>query len=91
MPRSTTPAAQPRDPRELRADAPLLDAWLRSTAAAEAGELTHMCIPGHKQRQDLTGAVVAGDSPLYAGLDSIKHADTLLAEAESRAARLWAG
>ena len=67
----------------------MLDAWLRATAAADAGELTHMCIPGHKQRQDLTGAVVAGDSPLYAGLDSIKHADTLLAEAESRAARLW--
>ena len=48
-----------------------------------------MSIPGHKQRQDLSGAVVAGDVPLYGGLDTIKHADALLAEAERRAARLW--
>src|SRR5437773_4536125 len=48
-----------------------------------------MCTPGHKQRQDLTGAVVAGDTPLYGGVDTIKHADTLLADAESLAARLW--
>ena len=73
----------------MRGDAPLLDGWLASTAAAEAGELTPMCTPGHKQRHDLTGAVVAGDTPLYGGVDTIKHADTLLAEAESRAARLW--
>jgi len=67
----------------------LFDAWLRSIAAAEAGELTPMCTPGHKQRQDLTGAVTAGDTPLYGGLDTIKHADTLLADAERRAATLW--
>ncbi len=79
----------PRDPRGLRADAPLLDAWLRSTAQAEAGELTPMSVPGHKQRQDLVGTVVAGDAPLYGGLDSIKHADMLRAEGEQRAARLW--
>jgi arginine decarboxylase len=79
----------PRDPRGLRADAPLLDGWLRSTAQAEAGELTPMSVPGHKQRQDLVGAVVAGDAPLYGGLDSIKHADTLRAEGERRAAQLW--
>jgi arginine decarboxylase len=79
----------PRDPRGLRGDAPLLDAWLRSTERAAAGELTPMSVPGHKQRQHLTGAVVAGDSPLYGGLDTIKHADVLLAEAEQRAARLW--
>ena len=79
----------PRDPRGLRADAPLLDAWLRSTAQAEAGELTPMSVPGHKQRQDLVGTVVAGDAPLYGGLDSIKHADTLRAEGEHRAAQLW--
>jgi lysine decarboxylase len=48
-----------------------------------------MCTPGHKQRQDLTGAVTAADTPLYGGLDTIKHADALLAEAERRAARLW--
>jgi arginine decarboxylase len=79
----------PRDPRGLRGDAPLLDAWLRSSEQAAAGLLTPMSVPGHKQRQDLTGAVVAGDSPLYGGLDTIKHADVMLAEAESRAARLW--
>jgi arginine decarboxylase len=48
-----------------------------------------MCTPGHKQRQDLTGAVVAGDTPLYGGLDTIKHADALLGDAEARAAELW--
>jgi arginine decarboxylase len=79
----------PRDPRGLRADAPLLDAWLRFSARAGAGELTPMSVPGHKQRPDLTGAVVAADAPLYGGLDTIKHADVLLAEAERRAARLW--
>jgi lysine decarboxylase len=79
----------PRDPRGLRGDAPLLDAWLRSSEQAAAGLLTPMSVPGHKQRQDLTGAVVAGDSPLYGGLDTIKHADVMLAGAEARAARLW--
>ena len=79
----------PRDPRGLRADAPLLDAWLRFTAQAEAGALTPMSVPGHKQRHDLTGTVTAGDAPLYGGLDSIKHADELLAEGERRAAQLW--
>ena len=80
---------EPRDPQKLRADAPLLDGWLRSIAAAERGELTPMCTPGHKQRQGLTGAVTAGDTPLYGGLDTIKHADLLLGDAEQRAARLW--
>ncbi len=79
----------PRDPRGLRSDAPLLDAWLRFSAQAQAGELTPMSVPGHKQRQDLAGAVVAADAPLYGGLDTIKHADVLLADAERRAARLW--
>ena len=79
----------PRDPRGLRGDAPLLDGWLAFTARAEAGELTPMSVPGHKQRLDLTGAVVAGDAPLYGGVDSIKHADVPLADAEGRAAALW--
>ena len=79
----------PRDPRGLAADAPLLDAWLRFTAEAETGALTPMSVPGHKQRRDLTGTVTAGDAPLYGGLDSIKHADELLAEGERRAAQLW--
>ena len=79
----------PRDPRGLAADAPLLDGWLRFTAQASAGELTPMSVPGHKQRRDLTGDVTAGDAPLYGGVDTIKHADELLADAERRAARLW--
>ena len=79
----------PRDPRGLRGDAPLLDAWLRFTERVDAGALTPMCVPGHKQRQDLVGPVVAGDAPLYGGLDTIKHADALRQEAERRAAQLW--
>src|SRR5262249_39902269 len=34
-------------------------------------------------------AVVAGDAPLYGGLDSIKHADVPRADAEAKAATLW--
>src|SRR5262245_12474025 len=83
------PPYDPRDPRGLRSDAPLLAGWLSFTAQAAAGELTPMSVPGHKQRQDLTGAVVAGDAPLYGGLDSIKHADVPLSDAEARAAALW--
>jgi lysine decarboxylase len=79
----------PRDPRGLAAEAPLLDGWLRFTAQAAAGELTPMSVPGHKQRHDLTGDVTAGDAPLYGGVDTIKHADELLADAERRAAGLW--
>jgi arginine decarboxylase len=82
-------AADPRDPRGLRADAPLLDAWLRFTAQVQAGALTPMCVPGHKQRQHLVGPVVAGDVPFYGGLGEIKHADAARQEAERRAARLW--
>jgi lysine decarboxylase len=82
----------PRDPRALRSGAPLLDAWLRATGpaspAADPGAAP-MSIPGHKLRTDLTGAVVVGDIPLYGGLDTIKHADALLAAAEQRAAQLW--
>ncbi len=82
-------AADPRDPLGLAADAPLLAAWLNWTGLAAAGRLTPMSTPGHKQRQDLAGAVVAGDAPLYGGLDTIKHADHLLADAQARAAALW--
>ncbi len=84
-----TNAPDSRDPLGLRADAPLLDAWLAVTERARAGRLTPMTTPGHKARLDLTGDVVAGDVPLYGGLDSIKHADVLRADAERRAARLW--
>ena len=75
----------PTDPRDLRGDAPLLDAWLRFQ---EEGP-TPFTIPGHKQRRDLVGDVVAGDVPLYAGLDTMKLSRGVLADAESRAARLW--
>jgi arginine decarboxylase len=81
--------ADPRDPRGLRRDAPMLDSWLTFTDAAAAGRLTPMCVPGHKQRQDLVGAVVEGDSPFYGGLDSIKGADAMRVDAERRAAALW--
>ena len=79
----------PRDPLGLRADAPMLAAWLEFTGRAEAGELLPMSVPGHKQRQDLVGTVIAGDAPFYGGLDTIKHADSLRMECEGRAARLW--
>jgi lysine decarboxylase len=79
----------PRDPLGLRADAPMLAAWLDFTGRAEAGELVPMSVPGHKQRRDLVGAVVAGDAPFYGGLDTIKHADHLRVDAEARAAALW--
>ena len=88
-PRIRTTSADPRDPLALAADAPLLAAWLDWMEQARAGTLTPMSTPGHKQRQDLTGTVVAGDAPLYGGLDSIKHADQLRAQAEARAAALW--
>ena len=67
----------------------MLDAWLRFTGEADAGALTPMCVPGHKQRYDLVGPVVAGDAPLYGGLDAIGHADVLRQDAERRAAQLW--
>lgn len=75
----------PTDPRGLRSDAPLLDAWLRFHEDVP----TPFTIPGHKQRRDLVGDVVAGDVPLYAGLDTMKLSRGVLADAEARAARLW--
>ncbi|PWJ24778.1 arginine decarboxylase [Branchiibius hedensis] len=73
------------DPAGLRGEAPLLDAWLRFQERSP----TPFTIPGHKQRRDLVGDVVAGDVPLYAGLDTMKLATGVLGEAEARAARLW--
>lgn len=75
----------PTDPRRLRGDAPLLDAWL----AFQERQIRPFTIPGHKQRLDLVGDVVAGDIPLYAGLDSMKLARGVLADAERRAATAW--
>lgn len=62
----------------------MLDAWLRFYESDPAP----FAIPGHKQRRDLVGDVVAGDVPLYAGLDTLKGTGVLL-DAEARAARLW--
>lgn len=73
------------DPRGLRGSAPLLDAWLRFTETAS----TPFTIPGHKQRTDVVGDVVAGDVPLYAGLDTMKLDGGVLVDAERRAAALW--
>src|SRR3954451_3864589 len=73
------------DPRGLRGDAPLLDAWLRFCEERP----TPFTIPGHKQRHDLVGDVVAGDVPLYAGLDTMRLSGGVLADAEARAARVW--
>jgi lysine decarboxylase len=83
------PPHDPRDPLGLAADAPMLAAWLDWMRLAQAGQLTLMTTPGHKQRLDLVGTVVSGDVPLYGGLDAIKHADRLRADAEARAAALW--
>ncbi len=79
----------PRDPLGLRGDAPMLAAWLDFTRQAAAGDPLPMGVPGHKQRQDLVGAVIAGDAPFYGGLDTIKHADALRVDSERRAADLW--
>ena len=75
----------PTDPRGLRGDAPLLDAWLRFHEQPPAP----FTIPGHKHRTDLVGDVIAGDVPLYGGLDTVKLTGGVLADAEARAAVLW--
>ena len=73
------------DPRGLRPDAPLLDAYLGFLESRPSP----FTIPGHKQRTDLVGSVVAGDVPLYGGLDTVKVERGALAAAEARAADLW--
>lgn len=75
----------PSDPRGLRADAPLLDAWLRF----HEQQPSPFTIPGHKHRTDLVGDVIAGDIPLYGGLDTMKLTAGVLTDAEQRAATLW--
>lgn len=73
------------DPLGLRVDAPVLDAYL-SFLDAGAQPFT---IPGHKQRTGLVGSVVAGDVPLFGGVDTVGLSAGVLAEGECRAARLW--
>jgi arginine decarboxylase len=75
----------PADPLGLRKDAPLLDAWLSSRAADVAPFTT----PGHKRRQDLVGAVVRDDLPLYGGVDTVRQQAGIVALAERRLAKLW--
>ena len=79
----------PRDPLGLASDAPLLEGWLRFSAAVGAGTMVPFTIPGHKQRTHLVGDVVRGDVPLYAGLDTMKQDGRLLVTAEERAAAAW--
>lgn len=85
MPPKSGPPPTPADPLGLRGDAPLLDAYL---SALEAGRRP-FTVPGHKGRTDLVGRVVEGDVPFYGGLDTMRLAGGLLADAEGRAARLW--
>ncbi|GAA3571636.1 aminotransferase class I/II-fold pyridoxal phosphate-dependent enzyme [Microlunatus spumicola] len=68
----------------VRAEAPLLDAYLRTLD----GDAAPFTIPGHK-RNPAFGRVVAGDVPLHGGLDSIGLTGGVLVEAERRAAALW--
>ncbi|MGI3785099.1 MAG: aminotransferase class I/II-fold pyridoxal phosphate-dependent enzyme [Janthinobacterium lividum] len=72
------------DEASVRAEAPLLDAYLRTLD----GDAAPFTIPGHK-RNPMFGRVVAGDVPLHGGLDSISLTGGVLAEAERRAAALW--
>jgi arginine decarboxylase len=78
-----------RDPLSLAGDAPLFASWLRFTAGVQTGEVTPFSIPGHKQRTHLVGPIVAGDVPLYAGLDTVQLSAGLLQQAEAAAAGLW--
>jgi len=80
----------PTDPRHLREDAPLLDAWLRFCESGGNDPVgAPFTIPGHKYRTHLVGDVVAADIPLFGALGSVKHAPKLLAKAEALAAHAW--
>ena len=76
-------------PQELRAHAPLLDAYLRFFEES----ITPFSIPGHKQKAALLdmglGRVVDVDVPLYGGLDEMKLTNGTLAAAEKLAAECW--
>jgi arginine decarboxylase len=85
----TSEPHDPRDPLGLASEAPLLEGWLRFSAAVGAGTMVPFTIPGHKQRTHLVGDVVRGDVPLYAGLDTMKQDGRVLVTAEQRAAAAW--
>lgn len=78
-----------RDPLNLADGAHLFAAWLRFMQSLDDGQLSLFSIPGHKQRQNLTGSLIRGDVPLYAGLDTVEPGNGALAEAEAAAAQLW--
>jgi lysine decarboxylase len=73
------------DDRIDQGQAPLVDAY----EAALAAEERPFTIPGHKGRTDLVGPVVAGDVPLYPGLDTLRPEGGALGVAEGLAADLW--
>ena len=73
------------DPRNLRKDAPLLDGWL----SFREREIVPFGTPGHKQRQNLVGPVVQGDTPLYGGVDTVRQQANAIGEANRRLERLW--
>lgn len=73
------------DPLDLARHAPLFAAWLDFPQRVT----TPLTIPGHKHNVELLGDLVAGDVPLYAGLDTMKLRGGLLEDAQRRAARLW--
>jgi arginine decarboxylase len=75
-----------RDPLD---DAPLLQAWVEAQRRLGSARLRPFTTPGHKQRTDLVGDLVAGDLPLYGGLAPIRSADALLRRAEGRTAERW--
>jgi arginine decarboxylase len=84
-----TTGEDPRDPLGLAAHAPLVRDYLTALDRQRDGEHP-FCTPGHKGSTSLTGAVVAGDVAVFGGLDTIKTAHARVAEAELRAAALFA-
>lgn len=73
------------DLASLRAAAPLLDGWLRFREQRH----TPWTTPGHKGRTDVVGDVVAGDVPLYGGVDTIREQRGRLLHAQQQLAALW--
>ena len=76
------------DPLGLAADAPLLRAYLEALERRRAGEHPFFT-PGHHNVTALVGDVVAGDTSLVGGIDTIKFTHGWLAQAEARAAALF--
>jgi len=69
----------------LRADAPLLNGYLSYLESSPTPFIT----PGHKGRARLEVAVLAGDVPLYGGIDTVKSGRGLLAAAQEFSAKLY--